>query len=124
VKKIVAIFLTFQLLILSLGGITATLSFTLNKAYIIKELCVQKDAEVNTCLGQCHLKKSLQQQAEDDAALTQTFEWMLTPFSLPNEDADNGHIASQLLENVYAPYCPFSSVFFIEPATPPPSFSV
>jgi len=82
VKKLVAVFLTLQLLMLSLGGIKATLSFALNKAYIIKELCVQKDEAVNTCQGHCHLTQSIKKQAEDDANLELAFEGQLAPYLL------------------------------------------
>jgi hypothetical protein len=34
-------------------------SFKLNQNYISKALCIQKDAEVNTCKGCCQLKKEL-----------------------------------------------------------------
>ena len=65
---------------LSLGGIKATLSFAVNKAYIIKELCVQKDEPVNTCQGQCHLHKTIKKQAEEDSNLSLAFEGQLAPF--------------------------------------------
>lgn len=78
---------------LSLGGLKATISFALNKAYIIKELCVQKDEAVNTCQGQCHLKKSIKKQTEDEGNLAITFEAQLAPFIRSNSQdrASSGH---------------------------------
>ena len=49
-----------------MGGLKATVYFAINKAYIVKELCVQKDEVVNTCQGQCHLKETLNKQADED----------------------------------------------------------
>lgn len=40
-------------------------SFEINKEYIVKELCVQKEEPDNCCQGSCHLKKELEKQ--DDA---------------------------------------------------------
>ncbi|MBK9284231.1 MAG: hypothetical protein IPM51_07895 [Sphingobacteriaceae bacterium] len=33
--------------------------FELNKAYIVENLCEQKDEEENCCMGSCHLTKEL-----------------------------------------------------------------
>jgi len=35
------------------------LSFKLNQTYIVKNLCIQKDEQVNSCCGKCVLKKQL-----------------------------------------------------------------
>ncbi|MBI1221933.1 MAG: hypothetical protein GC180_04945 [Bacteroidetes bacterium] len=84
-RKFLAIILSFQLLVLSLGGIKATLYYTLNKAYIIKELCIQKDAVENTCQGQCHLHETIKKQARQDQDRHLIFEGHLSPFCAPIE---------------------------------------
>jgi hypothetical protein len=44
-----------------------------NKAYIIQNLCIERTAEVNTCNGNCHLKKEIakvsDEQGQDDKKL-------------------------------------------------------
>lgn len=86
VKKFLAFLLSFQLLILSLGGIKATIYYSLNKAYIIKELCIQKDEVKNTCQGQCHLEKTIKKQAEDDEGHQLVFEGQLAPFCAERQE--------------------------------------
>ena len=42
------------------------IDFELNKAYIIKTLCIERDKEVNTCQGQCHLNKEIEKNATEE----------------------------------------------------------
>lgn len=37
--------------------------YYLNYDYIVETLCEQRDAEVNTCQGMCHLKKNIAETA-------------------------------------------------------------
>jgi hypothetical protein len=37
----------------------AYLSFKLEQERVVQELCIQKDAELNTCLGSCYLRDKL-----------------------------------------------------------------
>ncbi|MFN4199292.1 MAG: hypothetical protein ACK4FS_09730 [Flavobacterium sp.] len=39
--------------------------YALNYDYIVKELCEQKEEEVNTCNGKCHLSKRIQETSDD-----------------------------------------------------------
>jgi hypothetical protein len=41
-------------------------AFERNQNYIVSEWCVQRDAVVNTCLGQCVLMKKLQEHQEQE----------------------------------------------------------
>lgn len=49
------------------------ISFELNKEYIVENLCIEKDKEVNTCQGSCHLNKELEKitPASDDESNNQ-----------------------------------------------------
>lgn len=42
------------------------LYFESNKEEIVSEICVEKDLEVNTCQGNCHLMKLLEEDQSDD----------------------------------------------------------
>ena len=42
------------------------IDFELNKAYIIKTLCVERNKEVNTCQGQCHLNKEIKKNTTQE----------------------------------------------------------
>jgi len=39
--------------------------YALNYDYIVKELCEQKEEEVNNCKGKCHLSKRIQETSDD-----------------------------------------------------------
>jgi len=39
------------------------IDFELNRDYIIKTLCVERDKEVNTCQGNCHLNKEIEENS-------------------------------------------------------------
>ncbi len=59
-KKSLSICLIFLYLSAINGNLFSFLGYYFNRDYIIKNLCIEKDEEVNTCQGCCHLKKSLQ----------------------------------------------------------------
>ena len=39
------------------------IDFELNRDYIIKTLCVERDKKVNTCQGNCHLNKEIEENS-------------------------------------------------------------
>lgn len=39
--------------------------------YIVKELCVQRTAEENLCMGKCHLKKQIKKSSQTDKETNQ-----------------------------------------------------
>lgn len=43
--------------------------YLLNKEYITKSFCINKDKPEMRCLGRCHLKKQLQKQNEQEQKL-------------------------------------------------------
>ena len=42
------------------------IDYELNRDYIIKTLCIERDKEVNTCQGQCHLNKEIEKNSSQD----------------------------------------------------------
>ena len=40
------------------------LEYAVNYEFIVKNLCVQKNEEVNTCNGMCHLKENIEKQED------------------------------------------------------------
>jgi len=105
---------------LSLGGIKATLSFALNKAYIIKELCVQKDEAVNTCQGHCHLTQSIKNQADQDANLELAFEGQLAPFVISFDQDVLGEADGIETPIHYAPFMVPRTNKFVRQCVHPP----
>ena len=56
--------ITFQ----SFSKMIILINFQLNKEYIAKNLCVQKEIEDNCCKGSCHLKQQLQEEEKKEPA--------------------------------------------------------
>lgn len=70
-KKLGAIFLLllfFSPFILKVGIVA---SWFVHYDYILENICVQKDEEVNTCNGKCHLNKELQKVDESASSSEQ-----------------------------------------------------
>jgi hypothetical protein len=63
VKKLFAILIVFGISAQILSRAMILLNFQLNREYIAKNLCVQKEKKNNCCQGSCHLKSQL---AEED----------------------------------------------------------
>lgn len=51
-------------------------NFQLNKEYISKNLCVKKAIKNNHCNGQCHLKKQLQKEENNEQVPSNTLKTM------------------------------------------------
>lgn len=54
-----ALILCLTLLLVQFRQSIVHLDYVVNKDYIAKVLCIEKDVEESTCAGQCHLKKEL-----------------------------------------------------------------
>ena len=42
------------------------IDYELNREYIINTLCIERDKEVNTCQGQCHLDKEIEKNSSQE----------------------------------------------------------
>ena len=71
--KITSIILLFAYLALWLKPLYPFIEFELNKEYIIETLCVERNKEVNTCQGQCHLKEKVKKSSDQDENQKNTF---------------------------------------------------
>lgn len=65
-KKIIAISFSILILALSTVKMAILIQFGFNRNYIIENLCVERDEEVNNCQGQCHLSQKLNQASADE----------------------------------------------------------
>jgi hypothetical protein len=61
-KTAVNYLLFFAVLMQPMGQLSIFISFKLNQAYIIKNLCVNRDNPQSSCEGSCLLSKRLKQQ--------------------------------------------------------------
>ena len=59
-------------------------SFTLNRDYIVKELCVNRFEQESACHGKCYLKKQITQEESEESGndmnIQQLLNWLITPF--------------------------------------------
>ena len=65
------------------------IDFELNRDYIIKTLCIERDKEVNTCQGNCHLNKEIEENStgetdDQNRVLPQSFESEIFYITLGN----------------------------------------
>src|ERR1700758_1201773 len=64
--KFFAIILSLSILVLSSSKSLILVSYSLNKEFIAKNLCENKDKPKMHCNGKCHLKKELQKEEKKD----------------------------------------------------------
>ena len=62
VKKIIAISLIFAMLMQLFGSVAVIVNYVINKEYISKTFCVNRDKPKKRCNGKCHLMKQLQKE--------------------------------------------------------------
>ena len=91
-------------------------NFQINKDYISKNLCVQKEVKNNCCKGSCHLKKQLQEEEKKEQSPASSLK-DVKEFQMfcPNNSTFQFQ-SSLLLERDFTP---FKSL-----TTSPPSFSI
>jgi hypothetical protein len=65
-RFILSITLALLILLNSLGRVFIVLEYQLNKDYIAKILCINRDKPQLACNGKCHLKKQLQKAEEQE----------------------------------------------------------
>lgn len=63
VKNLLLIVLAFTVLLSSMARTVVVADYLLNKEYIAKVLCVNRDKPQMKCNGKCHLNKQLEKQA-------------------------------------------------------------
>lgn len=93
--------------------------------YIISELCIQKDAEENLCMGKCHLKKQIQNESTTDKKPEQKN-------SLVEMETYSPHFLdyNDLIKNYQKPSRVYKRFLYnlrscsAEPVTPPPQLFV
>ena len=124
-KKTVSIFILFTYFTVTFNLFVPVLGYYVFLDYIVNELCVQKDFEENLCMGQCHLKKQIEQQAETENKSEQKG-------SLPKTENHSPHYVNQLLVKIISgkpdiSYCYFQlklKTHYSQPLIPPPKLFI
>lgn len=65
-KHLFVILIGTGIIFQSFSTILILINFQLNKEYISKNLCVQKEVKDNCCKGSCHLKKQLKEEEKKE----------------------------------------------------------
>jgi hypothetical protein len=83
-KILATIFLTFSIFIQTFSTFIIQADFFLNRSYIAKNLCVNRDKPMMHCNGKCFLTKKLKdQQKQDQSPVSKTERFDVQPFFIP-----------------------------------------
>lgn len=67
--RFIAILLLLSSVTMNLSGLFVFAGFEMNREYIVKELCINKDKPQLHCNGKCYLMKKLKQAEEKEQKL-------------------------------------------------------
>lgn len=99
-------------------------NWLVNKQYITENLCVQRNEEVNTCKGACHLKANLEKvdspQNENNSSRKYNFNENYKEFV--SGETTELNVVSAWLEFGISPRINFCFQDFIAIHSPPPKF--
>lgn len=83
-KIFATIFLTFSIFIQTFSTFIIQADFFLNRSYIAKNLCVNRDKPMMHCNGKCYLSKKLKdQEKQDQSPVSKTEKFDVQPFFIP-----------------------------------------
>jgi hypothetical protein len=66
VKKATSIYLLFAIILQSFGSLVIVAGYELNKEYITKHFCVNRNKPMMHCNGKCHLNKELKSEQKKE----------------------------------------------------------
>jgi hypothetical protein len=69
-KRAFAILVLFAILLQVFSSVTIMINYVVNKDYISKNLCENRDKPMMHCNGKCHLMKQLQKESKKENAPT------------------------------------------------------
>ena len=99
---------------------TPVLGYYVFYDYIINELCVQKDAEENFCMGKCHLKKQAEENSKPDTNNDQNVQIKTESHSPHFSKILSTSPYFSNSQNCFQNYSTKILNEFTEPLTPPP----
>lgn len=106
-------------LVVNFQPIIKYIAFKINEEYIVENVCVEKDATVNTCQGSCYLSQEISDASNKPTeSATQiklraselNFEFLIPNKLLPNKFGDNlkrsNDYCQKLISKNYKPLVP------------------
>jgi hypothetical protein len=121
-RKIASIFFAFLYFTALVQAYLPFINYSVNKDYIAKVLCVNKDKPMMHCNGKCHLKKQLNKEEKRDnspgANAKEKYEINVYFSSLSVSPLIQLQIKSFIIDPDHYSYTAVRSVFH------PPSFSI
>lgn len=117
--KILSILLIVIYSTLTFRSVFPLIDYGINYHYIVTELCEQKDALENMCMGVCHLKKQFAKQFEDSAPKAEfvSIDFLKIPHKITKIDYVYLEPINKIFQ-IEKCLCSFSN--FNEPLLPPP----
>jgi hypothetical protein len=84
-KIFATIFLTFSIFVQTFSTLFIKADFYLNRAYIAKNFCVNKDKPMMHCDGKCYLSKKITAQEKQDqqSPVSKNERFDMAPFFVP-----------------------------------------
>lgn len=82
-KIFATIFLTFAIFVQTFSTFIIQADFYMNRSFIAKNLCVNKDKPMMHCNGKCYLTKKLKQQQQEQTPVSRTEKFDIQPFFVP-----------------------------------------
>jgi hypothetical protein len=65
-KRVFTYFLIFSYSLISINAFVPLINYAINYSYIVEELCVERDLEVNNCNGSCQLKAQVSKNLDEE----------------------------------------------------------
>lgn len=103
-NRVLLVLISFAILSQTMSSVVIFAGYTLNKEFITKNYCINKDKPKLSCNGKCHLMKELKEHEQSESTpLSSVKEKMETLVYLSVFDPTIFHVTS-LVEQITTPY--------------------
>ncbi|MBL1213188.1 MAG: hypothetical protein HND52_07525 [Ignavibacteriae bacterium] len=124
-KRLFTYFLIFAYTLISINAFVPLINYVINYNFIVEELCVERDLEVNNCNGSCQLKtqvsKNLDTENETNKSKPIVIKEVETPYFSIQQSAKN---SVRYDSKLYLSYQLNPLENYLEQLTPPPKYIV
>lgn len=123
-KKLTSILLVIIFIAPFIFKAFVLVNWLINKQYIVENLCVQKNEEVNTCKGACHLKANLEKvdAAQNDNQSSKKYSFNENYKEFVSSDVVDLNLSTTFSDISISTKLDFAFQDFIAISSPPPKF--
>ena len=120
-KRVLTYFLIFAYSLISINAFVPLINYAINYNFIVEELCVERDFDVNNCNGSCQLKtqvsKNLETENESKTPKPIVIKEVETPYFSVNQNTKNSETHNS---KFYFSFQLTPLENYLEQLTPPP----